>query len=607
MPPDSFQTIPPAYPASIAMKTLEAQYAQAGHYPSPEQWNAIFDLLEHLEQAAWGHLKTAVYVSAIPAGTGKTTSLLAFAGALCSTPALGHVGMVIACHRVDEVEALALALGDHRDKLCVIVGAKNVTTLALGDHTDADGAQIVITTQASLKLAFGTFLQLNSVSKYHYHGARRAVVCWDEALRFNRPVVIAGDTVTGLVALLRDQSKEAADTLLVWGASLVSAVPGVCQVPDFEALGVDFRRLEDDASDTSELAAQAKALHDLSGDKGWLLKDNSTQSVVVTHVREIPDGLMPVIVTDASAAKGVHQAAYVQMGTTKPVRFLMEAPKTYGNLTIRLVPTAASRSTYRDTKSTKGLELIKMTVRYIRRVAPESVLVVSYGKSMRMKGVGQNIIAEAINARLTPQEAARVRHITWGRHTATNEHRDVARVVLTGLNFTPSAAAYAASGAALNLPMKTDRPSPEQVDDMRRGMLRDSTFQAILRGNARKALKGDCGITEVVIYQTAQTGLSKTEYAGMFPGVKIVREDSLLPQKPLRGNALKLSEIITGLREAGKVELRDPDLRKEMGMMSLPNYRKLTSRDDYEAWLSSTGWEKARLTGGVNGLRVTRT
>ena len=597
-----------AFPATIAKEALEAQYAEAGHYPNDEQWDAIEDLLEHLEKAARGHLPTAVYVSAIPAGTGKSTSLQAFAGALCSTPAFSHIGMLIACHRVDEVEAMAQALQAHRDRLCVIVGDKNVATLALGDHTNANEAQIVITTQAYLKLAFGTFRHLESVGKYHYLGRRRAVVCWDEALRFNRPVVISGDAVTGLVALLRRQSIPAADALLVWGAGLVSSPPGVCQVPDFEGMGVDFRRLEDDASDSSELAAQAKALGDLSGEKGWLMRDNLGQSVVVTHVQEIPNGLMPVIVTDASAAEGVHREAYVQMGTTKPVRFLKEAPKTYANLTLRIVPTAASRSTYKDGKSTKGLELIEMTVRYIRRVAPESVLVVSYGKSMRMKGVAQATIAGAINARLTPQEAERVRHITWGRHTATNEHRDVAHVVLTGLNFTPSSAAYAASGAALNLPMKSERkgdhPTLEQVEDMRRGMLRDSTFQAILRGNARKALDRDCGKTEVVIFQTAQTGLSRAEYAGMFPGVVIVRDDSLLPQKPLKGNALKLSKIITRLREAGEVELRDPDLRTQMGMTP-KDYRELTTRPDWEAWLISTGWIKARLKGMVGGLRVT--
>lgn len=599
---------PTAFPATIALEALKAQYDAAGHYPSTEQWDAITDLLEHLESAARGHLANAVYVSAIPAGTGKSTSLQAFAGALCSTPSFGHVGMLIACHRVDEVEAMALALQPHRDRLCVIVGAKNVATLAMGDHSDADGAQIVITTQASLRLAFGTYRHLESVSKYHYLGRRRAVVCWDEALQFNRPVVISGDTVTGLVRLLRYQSGPAADALILWGASLVAAPPGVCQVPDFEAMGVDFRRLEEDASDSSELATQAKALKDLSGDEGWLLKDNSTQSVVVTHVREIPDGLMPVIVTDASAAKGIHRGAYNQMGTTKPVRFLKEAPKTYTNLTLRIVPTAASRSTYRDTKSTKGLELIEMTVRYIRRVSPERVLVVSYGKSMRMKGVAEATIAEAITARLTPQEAERVRHITWGRHTATNEHRDVAHVVLTGLNFTPSSAAYAASGAALNLTMKTanesDHPTHEQVEDMRRGMLRDSTFQAILRSNARKALDGDCGKTTVVIFQTAQTGLRMDEYAGMFPGVVILKDSTSLPQKPLKGNALKLAKIISGHREAGTMELRDPDLRAEMGMAS-KDFRKLINREDFEAWLASTGWIKARLKGTVKGLRVT--
>jgi hypothetical protein len=97
MPFDSINTTA----ATLALGNLKAQYDAAGHYPSPTQWEAIGDLMDHLENAALGTLQPAVYVSAIPAGTGKSTSLQAFAAALCTGPFYEGVGMLIACHRVD--------------------------------------------------------------------------------------------------------------------------------------------------------------------------------------------------------------------------------------------------------------------------------------------------------------------------------------------------------------------------------------------------------------------------------------------------------------------------------------------------------------------------
>ena len=92
-----------------------------------------------------------------------------------------------------------------------------------------------------------------------------------------------------------------------------------------------------------------------------------------THYPELPPSLMPVIVTDASAHVN---KSYTMMGRKVAVRWLKDAHKTYSNMTIRIVPTAASRSVYRDRKTFRGRELIDMAVRYVRSVAPDDVLVV---------------------------------------------------------------------------------------------------------------------------------------------------------------------------------------------------------------------------------------
>ena len=69
-----------------AYDALREMFNRDNHRPSSEQWAAIRDLLEHLERAADGDLEPAVYLSAIPAGTGKTATLAQFAMALMGDP-----------------------------------------------------------------------------------------------------------------------------------------------------------------------------------------------------------------------------------------------------------------------------------------------------------------------------------------------------------------------------------------------------------------------------------------------------------------------------------------------------------------------------------------
>ena len=592
--------------AEIAHTALIALFNQVGHQPSAEQWEAILDLLDHLEFAANRSLDLACYISAIPAGSGKSASLAAFARALLDSPHYPGTGMLITCNRVAEVRDMAAALATHRDKLCVIVGRDHADVLAMGGHTEANGAQLVISTQAALKESLKAARTFDRAHRFHYRGARRDVVAWDEAICFDRPVVLDADTVIGLSKAMRSQSPEAATVLKEWAVTLDRTDTGQCDVPDFEALGIDFRRLEEDASDRDDLATHARALSVISGGTGWVLRENIGASSVISHVPELPASLMPLIVTDASAAVGVHHAGYVQMARTRRVVRLKEARKSYRNMTLRIVPTAASRSTYKDKASTKGKELIEMAVRYVRSVAPDDVLIVSYKAWMTMRGVEERTIRAAIDARLTDAERARVRHLTYGNHTATNQHRNVRRVLLMGLNFIPKAASYAASGAALNKPMRTtdptDHPTEVQVEDMRVGMLRDATLQALLRGNARMGVDGDCGTMEAVIPQVRQTGLRDADYGGMFPGVLIVQDHALMPAKPLKGRLKSLSDIVARRLEAGEREMTNPSLCAELGM-ERKNFAKLVKAPEWQAWVAAMGFNPGPLKGRVMGLR----
>jgi hypothetical protein len=100
-------------------------------------------------------------------------------------------------------------------------------------------------------------------------------------------------------------------------------------------------------------------------------------------------------------------------------------------------------------------------------------------------------------------------------------------------------------------------------------MLMDCTLQALLRGNARMGVDGDCGVMEAVIPQTKQTGLSEADYRRMFPGAVLVHDRVLMPAKPLRGNLKRIADRVIELRAAGHAEIPNPLLYDSLGVAGL--------------------------------------
>jgi hypothetical protein len=330
-----FDILPSMGLADSAYDDVSSFFDDVGHYPSAEQMAAIRDLLDHLERAANGQLETALYVSALPAGTGKSVSLAKFASALTTSPKHADVGMLILTNRITEAEDMAAMLQAHRDKLCIFSSDPRSLNATLSEHETAGDAQVCIATQAALKATLRRLkgAPFTAASRFYYRGQRRALICWDENFAFNRPVTLDADTVGGLARAMRHQSDEAANTQR-W-TSDIDAHPGgsLCSVPDFKGLGVDFHRLEDDVADNDELVSQAMALDVVSGGEGFVTRHGAA-SVMVTHYPEIPRSLLPVVVTDASARLN---PSYAQMAHNVTLRWLKDAPKTYFNMTIRIV------------------------------------------------------------------------------------------------------------------------------------------------------------------------------------------------------------------------------------------------------------------------------
>jgi hypothetical protein len=155
----------------------------------------------------------------------------------------------------------------------------------------------------------------------------------------------------------------------------------------------------------------------------------------------------------------------------------------------------------------------------------------------------------------------------------------------------------------MQTPDPSDHPTERDATEMRIGMLRDRTLQAILRGNARMGVAGDCGVMEVVIPQTLQTGLSDDDYRGMFPGAVIVRDTTLMPAKPLRGRLKRMAEIVAARIEAGEEGITNPSIYEPLGI-DRRDFAKLVKKPEWQAWVAAMGLAPRRLNGNVMGLRV---
>ncbi len=134
-------------------------------------------------------------------------------------------------------------------------------------------------------------------------------------------------------------------------------------------------------------------------------------------------------------------------------------------------------------------------------------------------------------------------------------------------------------------------------------MLMDTTLQALLRGNARMAVGGDCGQMEAVIIQNKQTGIKEADYQRMFPGVRLVQDTVLLPPTPLKGRLKELDTIVVRRLEAGEREMTNPkSLGAEMGMDER-NFRALVKKPEWQARLAGLGLNPQPLAGRMMGLR----
>lgn len=534
--------------AQTAMKILERTFAARQHCPGPATTVALRDILVTLDGMANATLAPAIYLASADPGTGKSSSVTAFAQALTASAEHRDVGMVVCVGRLDEARALLLDFQEAGIGHLSAAQTSDEDVNALSGCPAAD-AQVLVVTQQKVERETRR-RSFNDIALFRYRGAVRAVRVWDEAWLPGTPITLDRAELGSLFAVAQKLNGKLYEAL----AGLFTALGtvedgGLAEVPDWTALtGIGELEMLDALDNGRNAQAERQrfltsALYFLSGRSIRVRREAYSQDgagkVVISYEDRPPEALAPLVVLDASIR--VRQT-YADAVAHRGVRLLRQAVKDYSPLAVHLWKTAGSKTAWRS----NGVELVSGMIATIMTKPSEDWLVVAHKASGKVGDV-----AAQLRKALPPSVADRVSVITWGCHMATNAYRDVGNVILAGTLFMPAAHYLALTHMAKGQPAEAHGfADAEAVRRTTYGEHRNLILQAACRGRVRQSDGDRCRPMDLYIIASASSAIPTHENVQtIFPGA-LVRRWAPLPVG-LTGKALEASVILARLLEDG--------------------------------------------------------
>jgi hypothetical protein len=585
--------------ADTTISSLRAFFAQSGHRPSGDHWEALRDIAATMERMADGCCEPKVFLSAVDPGVGKTQTVVHFARALIADPMRRQTGMVVCVGRISEAVAFAGALGADRKHFAILTG--DAVANALGSDTPS-AAQILITTQQRIERVCDghTF---GSAQVFWHRGAPRAVRVWDEAWLPGCTVTMGCDDLLLLVRPVRAVSGALADALWDFAEQLRHRQNGgAIDVPDFAANhGVP---LYDLLAATSERRGKLRddqetaltALRVLSGRRARILRDNRTGATMLSYRNTLPADLAPLVVLDASA-RVRHTYSFMEEYRRNVVR-LATAVKDYSPLQVHVWRTGGGKSAFES----NGDVLIEGIVKTILSKPDEGWLVVAHKAGGRLPDMSRKV------RKSLPDDIIRenVKFTTWGNHMATNDFVEVPNVILAGTLFCRKPHYAALTHLAQNYDVAAGPVSDVDVRRTEQGEHANLILQALCRGRVRKSDGSRCLPMSAFVIASNQSRIPD-HIADIFPGCT-VQEWRPHKREP-RGRVLQALQAIAALLlESHWLSYRD--VARAIGMHDWRNFkRQVIDRDDWPGFLIERGYEEeagprrargVRLKGGVS-------
>jgi hypothetical protein len=281
--------------------------------------------------------------------------------------------------------------------------------------------------------------------------------------------------------------------------------------------------------------------------------------------------------------------------------YLKSPEKDFKQATVHVIDRAAGKGNFSPRDKGKAViwrGILDKAAETINGLGVEPILVVHYKRTARIINIEREVRARAPMANLS--------FLTWGRHTATNEHRNCKHVILIGLQQYGVPENEALSRAAIGLEAKEDL-SAEDLEAMRLGAMRHHLFQAACRGAMRTSVGDGCspGCHLYVFYSTAKAkGFPLVEYETVFPGATIVHQPKLeMPYEPRGETQKRYVKIIVELGAGGMIQKRelanrlDLDIRNLSRILNHPELNGVLARngvaiaDKDRAMVHVVNWE----------------
>jgi hypothetical protein len=547
------------------------------HQPSIEIIAALSAIPRTVAQIARGEAEPKFYVCPLATGTGKTVTLIHALRLLREWDHYRGLGLILCANRLDQIEAMVeeLRLGHDDFAVYVAADAKNEKFHNMGRGRDNAGAAPILITTHAMVLRRLRGRSWSEASEFFFKGAPRAIRVWDEAMLPGLPITLTVPDLQGILSRTErlpgfyraldevvDTTKQAEDKALI-------------DLPDFEALTAREDLME--AVEGKDHAA-AELLWSLSGRTVRIRQDGQNYGTAVLDYNEaLPDDAKPMLVLDASAAV---RATYAQHA--KHRQDLVELPgrdlKKCRNVTFHVLDRGAGKATFR-----KRYDEYLAAIGEVVNRAPGKVLVVHFKDLTRFRDDLDQFLSDEVKA-----DQEKIQCLTWGRHDATNEHRDCTTVILAGTPFYRRSQYEALGRAAAAKRAPQEYPKRDQ-DDITLGELRHHVLQAASRGSLRLCNGDQATTCDVWLITDRRNGL-RQELEVIFPQAEVVDWDADDDLKSAKRRLSKKARAVAAVvREWFESDTGDPlfftDVRQRVGEKDRTNFNKLVASQGFQRLL----------------------
>ncbi len=463
------------------MVGLERRFLQYGHRPSPAHWKGLRAIAATIEAQALGTAEPKFYLSSLPTGMGKTTTVAEAVKALVSDPTCKQIGVVLFVNQLNQIPRLIGEMELNDDQFAVRTGVdnENLNALGLNDHANA---QVLFTTQQKLPHLLRYRKNFSEMPFFKFRGAPRQVRIWDEAILPAEPLTFTVKQFEEVAVSLTKIGQHGASARLhdwalkqlpLFASGSITEMPSLIPELNWEAL----KKLEQE----NDLLRNVVWM---SGQDVRLHKDDFSGATTISYRENLPREFAPLLVLDASGSLRLTYELWEKgRGNLKE---LLSPGKTYRNLTIHHWDHAAGKFAHQD--ESKVEILVEGIARAVTSIPPnEEVLIIV----RKQEDASHPNLEVGIKAKAGRREG--LHFLTWGKHTATNDYADVRHVIVVGALQYGYAQNEAMARGAAGLSIQ-DAISKQDVERVRLGEISHHLFQAVGRGAVRKSVEGDCPV-----------------------------------------------------------------------------------------------------------------